>query len=102
MFQWQLTLRSSVLYEVEVCLVSYYLSSDSIAFWVKCTDVVVAPPFVYLDQVKNSLTDRVEISAQNSWVGKGGAFTGEIRLVYSLYGGKHVIFSLQHVLQAVF
>ncbi|KAF9619170.1 hypothetical protein IFM89_005724 [Coptis chinensis] len=41
-------------------------------------DVVVAPPFVYLDQVKNTLTDRVEISAQNSWVGKGGAFTGEI------------------------
>ena len=51
----------------------------------KCTDVVVAPPFVYLDQVKNSLTDRIEISAQNSWVGKGGAFTGEIRLVYSLF-----------------
>ncbi|KAJ0009909.1 hypothetical protein Pint_34383 [Pistacia integerrima] len=41
-------------------------------------NVVVAPPFVYIDQVKNSLTDRIEISAQNSWVGKGGAFTGEI------------------------
>ncbi|KAJ1392211.1 Triosephosphate isomerase [Sesbania bispinosa] len=41
-------------------------------------DVVVAPPFLYLDQVKNSITDRIEISAQNSWVGKGGAFTGEI------------------------
>ncbi|KAJ6809865.1 triosephosphate isomerase, chloroplastic [Iris pallida] len=41
-------------------------------------DVVVAPPFIYIDQVKSSLTDRVEISAQNSWVGKGGAFTGEI------------------------
>jgi triosephosphate isomerase len=46
---------------------------------VRCTDVVVAPPFVYIDQVKNTLTDRIEISAQNSWVGKGGAFTGEIR-----------------------
>ena len=44
-------------------------------------DAVVAPPFVYLDQVKNSLTDRIEISAQNSWVGKGGAFTGEIRFI---------------------
>ncbi|KAF8406567.1 hypothetical protein HHK36_008655 [Tetracentron sinense] len=42
-------------------------------------DVIVAPPFIYIDQVKNSLTDRIEISAQNSWVGKGGAFTGEIR-----------------------
>jgi triosephosphate isomerase len=41
-------------------------------------DVVVAPPFIYIDQVKNSLTDRIEISAQNSWIGKGGAFTGEI------------------------
>lgn len=42
-------------------------------------DVIVAPPFVYIDQVKTSLTDRIEVSAQNSWVGKGGAFTGEIR-----------------------
>ncbi|XP_058190824.1 triosephosphate isomerase, chloroplastic [Rhododendron vialii] len=41
-------------------------------------DVVVAPPFIYINQVKNSLTDRIEISAQNSWIGKGGAFTGEI------------------------
>lgn len=41
-------------------------------------DVVVAPPFVYIDQVKSTLTDKIEISAQNSWVGKGGAFTGEI------------------------
>ncbi|KAJ4716725.1 triosephosphate isomerase [Melia azedarach] len=41
-------------------------------------DVVVSPPFVYIDQVKNSLTERIEISGQNSWVGKGGAFTGEI------------------------
>ncbi|KAM1006768.1 hypothetical protein COP2_003565 [Malus domestica] len=41
-------------------------------------DVVVAPPFLYLDQLKSSLTDRIELSGQNSWVGKGGAFTGEI------------------------
>ncbi|CAN6481405.1 unnamed protein product [Victoria cruziana] len=41
-------------------------------------DVVVAPPFIYINQVKDSLTDRIDISAQNSWVGKGGAFTGEI------------------------
>jgi triosephosphate isomerase (TIM) len=44
-------------------------------------DVVVAPPFIYIDQVKNSLTDRIELSAQNVWIGKGGAYTGEIRLV---------------------
>lgn len=41
-------------------------------------DVVVAPPFLYISQVVGSLTDRIEVSAQNSWVGKGGAFTGEI------------------------
>ncbi|XP_031130542.1 triosephosphate isomerase, chloroplastic-like [Ipomoea triloba] len=41
-------------------------------------DVVVAPPFLYIDQVKASLTDRIEISAQNCWISKGGAFTGEI------------------------
>ncbi|XP_047943528.1 triosephosphate isomerase, chloroplastic [Salvia hispanica] len=41
-------------------------------------DVVVSPPFVYIDQVKNSLTDRIDIAAQNCWIGKGGAFTGEI------------------------
>ncbi|KAL4198613.1 hypothetical protein AMTRI_Chr03g46860 [Amborella trichopoda] len=28
--------------------------------------------------VKSSLTDRIEISAQNSWVGQGGAFTSEL------------------------
>ncbi|RRT37183.1 hypothetical protein B296_00055783 [Ensete ventricosum] len=32
--------------------------------------VVVAPPYIYIDQVKQSLTDRIEISAQNSWIGK--------------------------------
>jgi len=47
---------------------------------VRSTDVVVAPPFVYIDQVKNSISNRIETSAQNSWVGKGEAFTGEIRL----------------------
>lgn len=41
-------------------------------------DIVVAPPFVYIDFVNSTLNDRIEISAQNSWVGKGGAFTGEI------------------------
>ncbi|RAL50862.1 hypothetical protein DM860_005218 [Cuscuta australis] len=41
-------------------------------------DVVVAPPFLYIEQVKSTLTDRIEIAAQNCWIGKGGAFTGEI------------------------
>ncbi|KAH6780117.1 triosephosphate isomerase [Perilla frutescens var. hirtella] len=41
-------------------------------------DVVVSPPFIYIDQVINSLASRIEVAAQNSWIGKGGAFTGEI------------------------
>lgn len=36
---------------------------------------------MYIDQVKNSLTDRIDVAAQNCWIGKGGAFTGEIRCV---------------------
>lgn len=55
------------------------LFSNALPIW---TDIVVAPPFVSIDQVKSSLTERIEISAQNSWVGKGGAFTGEIRSVF--------------------
>lgn len=56
---------------------------DEIFRFARSTDVVVAPPFVYIDQVKNSITDSIEVSAQNSWVSKGGAFTGEIRLACS-------------------
>lgn len=41
-------------------------------------DVIVAPPAVYIDQVVKNLTPRIEVSAQNAWVGKGGAFTGEV------------------------
>lgn len=33
---------------------------------------------VYLDQVKRELKGPYQISAQNCWTGKGGAFTGEI------------------------
>ena len=41
-------------------------------------DIVISPPFVYIDQVKSSLTDRIEIYTHNSWVGEGRDFTGEI------------------------
>ncbi len=41
-------------------------------------DVVVAPPFVYIPQVVSTLTKRIDVAGQNSWTGKGGAFTGEI------------------------
>lgn len=51
------------------------------------TEIVVAPPFVYIDLVVRSLTKRIQVSAQNSWVGKGGAFTGEIRQATDLMLG---------------
>lgn len=41
-------------------------------------DVIVAPPTLYLDQVLSDISDKIEVSAQNAWVGKGGAFTGEV------------------------
>lgn len=41
-------------------------------------DVVVAPPFVYLDQAKQKLKPQVQISAQNCWVFSDGAWTGEV------------------------
>lgn len=41
-------------------------------------EVVIAPPFLYLDQVKKSIKADYKLSAQNCWIGKGGAFTGEI------------------------
>lgn len=42
-------------------------------------EVVIAPPAVYLPLVKDTLRKDFFVSAQNSWVGKGGAFTGETR-----------------------
>ncbi|KAG0576176.1 hypothetical protein M758_5G063500 [Ceratodon purpureus] len=41
-------------------------------------DVVVSPPYLYISKVIGSLTKRIEVAAQNSWTGKGGAYTGEI------------------------
>ncbi|KAL8516244.1 hypothetical protein ACS0TY_014781 [Phlomoides rotata] len=41
-------------------------------------EVVVSPPFVFLPIVKNLLRSDFSIAAQNCWVRKGGAFTGEI------------------------
>ncbi|XP_055802459.1 triosephosphate isomerase, cytosolic-like isoform X2 [Solanum dulcamara] len=40
--------------------------------------VVVSPPFVFLPLVKNELRPDFHVAAQNCWVKKGGAFTGEV------------------------
>ncbi|KAJ3668965.1 hypothetical protein LUZ60_010915 [Juncus effusus] len=41
-------------------------------------EVVVSPPFVFLRLVKSLLRSDFAVAAQNCWVRKGGAFTGEI------------------------
>ncbi|KAF9674728.1 hypothetical protein SADUNF_Sadunf10G0157100 [Salix dunnii] len=41
-------------------------------------EVVVSPPYVFLPVVKNSLRPDFHVAAQNCWVKKGGAFTGEV------------------------
>lgn len=45
-------------------------------------EVVVSPPYVFLPLVKSSLRPDFHVAAQNCWVKKGGAFTGEVRYVY--------------------
>ncbi|KAK9826910.1 hypothetical protein WJX81_008567 [Elliptochloris bilobata] len=41
-------------------------------------EVVVAPTFVHLQLAVDKLSPRYQVSAQNCWVGKQGAYTGEI------------------------
>ncbi|GMH27167.1 hypothetical protein Nepgr_029010 [Nepenthes gracilis] len=41
-------------------------------------DVVVSPPFVFLPLVKSLLRSDFHVAAQNCWVKKGGAYTGEV------------------------
>lgn len=45
------------------------------------TEVVVSPPYVFLPFVKSLLRSDFHVAAQNAWVRKGGAYTGEIRYV---------------------
>lgn len=41
-------------------------------------EVVVSPPYVFLPFVKSLLRYDFHVAAQNSWVRKGGAYSGEI------------------------
>ena len=44
-------------------------------------EVVVAPPSVYIDSLRAQLRSDFAVSAQNSWISAGGAFTGELDAV---------------------
>ncbi len=52
-------------------------------------DVIVAPTFLHLPYVVENIQDRFQVSAQNCWVGKAGAYTGEVRLPLPL--AQHII-----------
>ena len=41
----------------------------------------MSPPFVFLTSAKSELRPEIQVAAQNCWVKKGGAFTGEVRYV---------------------
>lgn len=41
-------------------------------------EVVIAPPSVYAVSAAASLPDGYQVSLQNTWTGKGGAYTGEL------------------------
>ncbi|CAM8962235.1 unnamed protein product [Rhodiola kirilowii] len=41
-------------------------------------EVVVSPPYVFIPLVKSELRPEIQVAAQNCWVKKGGAYTGEV------------------------
>ncbi len=43
------------------------------------SEVVVAPPSVYLQYVRSKVTPSIAVSGQNCYMKDKGAFTGEIR-----------------------
>lgn len=56
----------------------------------------MSPSFVFLPLVKSSLRPDFHVSAQNCWVKKGGAYTGEVRygIVSFIFGRYTLLLSL--------
>ncbi|MFH1200881.1 MAG: triose-phosphate isomerase [bacterium] len=59
---------------------------------IKKTEVVVCPPFIYLERLKKIRTSKIKLGAQNAFWGDIGAFTGEVsgEMLYNI-GVKYVI-----------
>ncbi len=59
---------------------------------VKNTEVIICPPFIFLDKLSKIRTSKIKLGAQNSFIGDTGAFTGEIsgEMLYEI-GAKFVI-----------
>lgn len=51
----------------------------TISLLIHFAEVVVGPPFPFLTLTKTLLRKDFAVAAQNAWVRKGGAFTGEVR-----------------------
>ena len=59
---------------------------------VKKTEVVICPPFIYLEKLKKIRTTKINLGAQNAFEGEVGAFTGEVSpYMLSSIGVKYVI-----------
>lgn len=50
----------------------------------KSIEVVVAPTYIHLHHVLDSIDSKYEVGAQNCWASGTGAYTGEVRLDYGL------------------
>lgn len=48
---------------------------------IKSSEVVIAPPTIYLIPVKDFVRKDVKVAAQNCYFKESGAFTGETRCV---------------------
>ena len=50
-------------------------------------EVVIAPAFIHLYQVLQSIKDPIKVSAQNCWSTPMGAYTGEVTLLNGIACG---------------
>ena len=73
--------RNVLLYQEVVVWSIYFSFVWDLSIFICCVkpEVVISPPYVFLPQVQSTLRSDFAIAAQNAWVKKGGAYTGEIR-----------------------
>ena len=53
-------------------------------------EVVIAPAFIHLYQVLQSIKDPIKVSAQNCWSTPMGAYTGEVTVLMALPVAYHL------------
>lgn len=60
---------------------------------VKKTEIIICPPFIYLDKLTKVRTSKVKLGAQDAFYGGTGAFTGEVstEMLYNI-AVRYVIF----------